>query len=105
MNEANKASNRIALVAMLLGISGMMLSCLVVGGVISIAGLIIGIVSLRDADCTKKGFSVTGIITSAVGIIVAIVALFALIGVLNYENLTDVNQSTQSIYQNVTELP
>lgn len=104
MNERNKAANRVALAAMLLGISGMMLSCIAIGGFIAIAGMIVSIMAIRNKDCTKRGFAITGIVTSAIAMIVAIVVTIGFIAYVNYDSLAYIKDQTNITYTDVTEL-
>jgi heme/copper-type cytochrome/quinol oxidase subunit 2 len=104
MNERNKAANRVALVAMLLGISGMMLSCIAIGGFIAIAGMIVSISAIRNTDCTKRGFAITGIVTSAIAMIVAILATLVFLTYVNLDSPIDVREKTNITYSDVTEL-
>ena len=104
MNERNKAANRVALAAMLLGISGMMLSCIAIGGFIAIAGMIVSITAIRNTDCTKRGFAITGIVTSAIAIIIAIVVTFAFVAYVKYDSLAYIKDQTNITYTDGTEL-
>jgi uncharacterized membrane protein len=104
MNERNKAANRVAIIAMILGIVGMLVSCIAIGGFIAIAGMAMSILAIRNEDCTKRGFAITGLVTSAIAIIVAIVVSLSFLAYLKYDTLMDVNQKTKITFSDVTEL-
>ena len=104
MNERTKAANRVAIAAMVLGIIGMLVSCIAIGGFIAIAGMTMSVLAIRNKDCTKRGFAITGLVTSAIAIIVAIVVSLSFYAWVKYDNSVDVNQKTKITFSDVTEL-
>lgn len=106
MNDKNKAADRFALAAMIFGISGLLLSCIVLGGVMGIIGLVVSILAWRNPDCMKKGFALTGIITSAVAIVISAFVIFVFVGSYSYfDDNSIVQESTEITYLDVTEIP
>ena len=104
MNERNKVANRVAIIAMILGIVGMLLSCIAIGGFIAIAGMAMSIIAIRNNDCTKRGFAITGIVTSAIAMIVAIVVSLSFFAFVKSDSLIDINDKTKITFSDVTEI-
>ena len=73
------ARNGAALWAMVLGITALVLSLAVVGGLVGLAAAILGIVGLVKPG--KKGMAITGLVTGVLSMPVAFVALFIWFGV------------------------
>jgi hypothetical protein len=71
MNDsAGPSRNAMALVAFVLGIIGLMTSIVVVGALLGIVGIILGLLALRKP--ARRGFAITGIITGALSIPLAV---------------------------------
>lgn len=68
-----------AVASLVLGILGMILSCLVIGVVPSIIGFVLGIVAIKS-NKPNKGLAVGGLVTSCVGIAIFIVIVVAMSG-------------------------
>ena len=66
-------NNTISILSLIFGIIGLILSFLVIGIVPCIAGLVLGIISLMRGQ--NKGMSITGIVCSSIGIVVAVLVL------------------------------
>lgn len=71
MNE--KKSNVLSILSLIFGVVGLILTVIFVGVFLSIAGLILGIISLVEHQ--SKGMAITGIVCSAMSILFAIVIL------------------------------
>lgn len=68
----------ISIASMVLGIVGLLLSCIIIGAVPCIIGIILSLVALVKQD-RKSGIAIAGFITSVVGILIAVVVFLALI--------------------------
>lgn len=68
--ETQKKGSGLAIFAMVCGIVGLLLSCLTVGIVPAIVGLVLGIVSLALKG-GGRGMAIAGIVTSIIGIVIA----------------------------------
>ncbi|MFC9741651.1 DUF4190 domain-containing protein [Streptomyces noursei] len=66
----------LAVAAMVLGLTGLLTSILVIGGLLGVIGLITGIFALRTAKRTGigRGASLTGVVTSFIAIAVSVLA-------------------------------
>lgn len=64
-----------AVVSMIMGIIGMVLSCVIVGIVPCIIGLVFGVVALFQKS-GKQDFAVVGMITSGIGIVIVVIIVF-----------------------------
>lgn len=69
-----KKSNGLGIASLVLGIIGMLLSCVFIGIVPAIIGLVLGIVGLCQKD-KSKGAAIAGTICSAIGIVVFAVVI------------------------------
>ena len=74
MEEMVKQSKGMAIASMVLGIVGLVLSCLVIGIIPCVIGLILGIVVLVKQKA-GQGMAIAGIVTSLIGIAFLIMAL------------------------------
>ena len=74
MEEIVKQSKGMAIASMVLGIVGLVLSCLVIGIIPCVIGLILGIVVLVKQKA-GQGMAIAGIVTSLIGIAFLIMAL------------------------------
>ena len=83
--------------SLVLGIIGLLTSCIVIGIVPSIIGLILGILSMKSTK--NKGASIAGIVTSAVGILIFVIILVGAMGIsdsVNEEEPVKVETSAES---------
>jgi general secretion pathway protein G len=80
-NELYTPPNPLAIWAFILGLAGFFLSIVVVGGLLGLIAVILGISAARRAG--KQTFAITGIVTGALAIPAALVALTVWIAVLN----------------------
>ena len=74
MEEMVNQSKGMAIASMVLGIVGLVLSCLVIGIIPCVIGLILGIVVLVKQKA-GQGMAIAGIVTSLIGIAFLIMAL------------------------------
>ena len=73
-----KKSDGLAIASMILGIVSILFTCCYGGGLITgIVGLVLGIIAKSKGQ--NKGFTLTGIITSAVAIFLGIIVLILII--------------------------
>lgn len=70
--------------SLILGIIGLLTSCIVIGIIPSIIGLILGILSMKSTK--NKGASIAGIVTSAVGILIFVIILVGAMGISDSVN-------------------
>ena len=80
-NELCNPPNPLAIWAFILGLAGFFLSIVVLGGLLGLIAVILGLVAARRAG--KQTFAVVGIVTGAIAVPAAIVALTVWIAVLN----------------------
>lgn len=83
-----KKTNGFGVAALICGICGIVLSCIVVGIVPAVVGLVLGIVGVCKKD-KPKGTSIAGIICSFIGIIAFIISLTMGIGLISSTDLDD----------------
>ena len=79
-NELYTPSNPLAIWALILGLAGFFLSIIVVGGLLGLVAVILGISAARRAG--KQTFAIAGIITGALAIPAAVIALVFWIAVV-----------------------
>lgn len=79
----------LAIASMVLGIIGLLTVCILIGGPISIVGLVLGIVALVKSGA-GKGFAITGIVTSSIAI------LFFLLSIVGIIAMNDITYTTPS---------
>ena len=72
MEKKNKGTG-LAVTSMILGIVGLVTSCVAVGGILCIAGLIFSIPALVRS---RSGIAVAGLVTSIIGTIFFILTLY-----------------------------
>lgn len=75
-----KASNQqsgLGIAGMIIGIISLLLSCLVIGGVTGIVGIILSIIAITQKG-KKKGMAIAGIVLNALAIIIMIIMLVAI---------------------------
>ena len=97
-NQANyaqhpKKKNTIGILSLILGIAGMLLSCVIVGIVPSIAAVVLGIIGIVKNN--GKGQSIAGIVCGIIGILIF---LFALIisGTTDTGSVADAQKQTEA---------
>ena len=80
--------NGLALTGMILGIVGLVSSIFFIGAVVGVVGLILALVGLSTARRTGvgKGFSIAGIVTSILAIIIGVIILIVAIHDSNLNN-------------------
>ena len=98
-NQANyaqqpKKKNTIGILSLILGIAGMLLSCVIVGIVPAIASVVLGIIGIVKNN--GKGQSIAGIVCGIIGILIF---LFALIisGTTDTGSVADTQQQTEAV--------
>ena len=78
-------SSALAIASLILGVIGLLSGWLIFGGVLGLVGVILGIVALvkvKNGTASGKGMAIGGIVTGALGMIVAVVVLIlGLIGI------------------------
>ncbi|HEY3868431.1 MAG TPA: DUF4190 domain-containing protein [Actinocrinis sp.] len=69
--------NGLALAGMILGIIGLLGSIVILGAFVGVVGLILALIGLSTARRTGagRGFAITGIVTSALSIVIGIIVL------------------------------
>jgi len=93
-NELYNPSNPLAIWALLLGLAGVFLSIVVVGGLLGLVAVVLGISAARRAG--KQAFAVAGIITGALAIPAAVVALTVWISVIHAHWVFQSNSARQA---------
>lgn len=83
-------TNGLSIASLVLGIIGLLFSCLVFGGFLGIIGLVIGIVALCNKK-SKHGAAIAGVVCSFIAIIVMIVVLIG--GSYSDKKETTVNET------------
>ena len=69
-------SSALAIASLILGVIGLLSGWLIFGGVLGLVGVILGIVALvkvKNGTASGKGMAIGGIVTGALGMIVAVV--------------------------------
>ena len=69
--EQTKKQSGFGIASLVLGIIGMILSCVCVGIIFDIIAIVLGIIAIAD-NPSRKGLAISGIITSVIGVIVFI---------------------------------
>ena len=91
MNNKKK-SNGLSMAAMILGIIGLVFSCIYIGILPCLAGLILSIISIKNRE-NGKGKAIAGLVTSIIGIIIFMLVLF-----VQEDNTAD-NEPIQNIQE------
>lgn len=92
-------SEKIAVVSMICGIIGLLTTCIGVGGLLCVAGLILGVIALAK-NKPGTGYAVTGVITSTVGVII-----FFIIGLMVFSGSTEsANTEYETVINNETTI-
>ena len=92
-----KKGNGLAIASLVLGIIGLLTSCIFVGSILCIIGLVLGIVSIANGN-EKKGLSITGIVLSIIGIIISIlVIVFICFSELDSDPATETTETSYKI--------
>lgn len=73
--QTQKEGNGLSIASMVLGIVGLVLSCVYIGIIPCVIGLIFAIITLTNQS-KKNGMAITGLITSIIGILIFIIMLF-----------------------------
>jgi len=71
-------SSALAIASLILGVIGLLSGWLIFGGALGLVGVILGIVALvkvKNGTASGKGMAIVGIVTGALGMIVAVVVL------------------------------
>lgn len=87
--------NGLGIASLILGIIGILTSCIIVGVLFSIIGLIMGVMGLFQKN-RKQGFCIAGIITSAVGMFLTLMVALLFIVSSDLENMA-ANESSSHI--------
>lgn len=85
-----KPGSGLAIASLILGIIGLLSGWLIFGGVLGLVGVILGIVALvkvKNGTASGKGMAIGGIVTGALGMIVAAVVL--VLGMIGLSMLGD----------------
>lgn len=91
--QVNK-QEALAIVALILGILSLVMSCCLIGGIIGIAGIVVGVLGLQKEQ--KKSFCVIGISLSGLAILCSLIFLIA------YTNQTNSTVSNEQTTEMVT---
>jgi hypothetical protein len=89
-----KQINALGIISLVLGIIGILLSCIIIGVIPSILGLILGCIAVSEKNNIKKGISIAGIVCSSFGILFFLffVVLYILIGKYDTTNSNKVGE-------------
>lgn len=96
-----KKSNALSILSLIFGILGLVLSCLIIGFLPALVGLILGIVALAQKQ--SKGMAITGIVCGAIGVLFAMI-LFAAIPTTDTTQNSSQSENTENS-SIVEELP
>ncbi|HIU74907.1 MAG TPA: DUF4190 domain-containing protein [Candidatus Pelethocola excrementipullorum] len=80
-NQQPQGSSGLSIASMVLGILSIVFSCLGLGWILGVIGLILGIVAIFNKN-QGRGMAIAGITTSAISILLIILLL--ILGTLNY---------------------
>lgn len=107
LENNSKADYAFPLISMILGIAGMFFSCMGIGVIFSIAGLVLGIIALSKG-MDKKAFSITGIVCSAVSFFIFLIFFVVILSgssdTTNTEEAKVVSEQSEQTKNNV-EVP
>ena len=78
LENESKSDYALPLISMILGIVGMLFSCMGIGIIFSIAGLVLGIIALSK-EMDKKAFSITGVVCSSVSFFIFLIFIIAIL--------------------------
>ena len=86
----------IALWALIFGIISLVLSCVVIGGILGIGGLILGIMAY-NTERERKNIAITAIISSTLSIIISVIMIVVVVigGLSNNDSKIDVEAATE----------
>ena len=89
-----KQGKVLAIISLVLGIIGILLSCIIIGVIPSIIGLILGCVAVAEKNNVKKGIGIAGIVCSSAGILffVFFIVLYIIIANSDTTNTSSNNE-------------
>ncbi len=100
-----QASNGIGIAALVVGILALPLSILFfpLGLILGIVAIVLGIVGIRKAkrgEATNKGMAITGVVTGAVALVIAILVTIFVVGLFSsdeFQNILECTQQAQTV--------
>lgn len=95
--------NKIGIASLVCGISGLLLSCLVIGIIPSVVGLVLSVIALNKYN-ENNGISIAGAVCSSVGIILSFIMILFII-LIPTDEKTDNSASTNTETVINTEIP
>jgi hypothetical protein len=102
-----QGSNGVAIAALVLGLLSIPLALFIFGGLLGIAAVILGIVGIskaRQLGGTGQGMAITGIVSGALGALLAILALTVLSASLNFLDSPEGQEVLSEIEASVSEI-
>lgn len=104
-NQANyaqqpKKKNTIGILSLILGIAGMLLSCVIVGIVPAIAAVVLGIIGISKNN--GKGQSIAGIVCGVIGTIIFVI-MMSVVGSTDTGSVADTQLQTEIIAESQKE--
>lgn len=95
-----KKKNAIGILALILGIAGLLLSCLFVGIVPAIAAIVLGIIGIVKNN--GKGQSIAGLVCGVIGTIIFVI-MMSEVGSADTGSVTDTQQQTEIVAESQSE--
>lgn len=97
INNPKKQQSGLGIAGMILGITGVLLSCILVGGALGAIGIVLSIVGLTQKD-KSSGTAIAGTVLNSVAIVIA-----AILFIASLSGYTPKEKNTETQSNNITE--